>query len=456
MKLWQRVSAISILILFLVVTSLSAVLLINAKDTILKMTVENTKTEQQNLISSFSGMANYYLKVETKSIVQRSGIQYCFSRFASETSVLVQAGEILYSNLSINPEKLLPIEDNYQEQVYQATIEDTEILIVGSNIPLFKDIYSVYVVKDITRVYQDIDRMILRFILISGSAILVGISLMVYSVRRSTNPLISLKDMAQLISQGQYNERINIHSKDEVGELAIAFNTMIGAVQSHIKNLEDILHRQNLFISGLTHEFKTPMTSMLLHTDTLLSTKLDEEKTLESLSHVYDQCRWLESLTQKLLKIIVLEEKIIVKAVSIKELFLDIYNSSLITLSDRNTPLKMEWNIDSLDLDYDLMKSLLINLVDNGSKASKKGQSIILRAYNNIIEVEDRGIGIPKEEIERITDPFYMVDPSRSKLKGGSGLGLTLVKKIADLHGINLIIESQLGLGTTFRLIFPK
>ncbi|NLB43019.1 MAG: two-component sensor histidine kinase, partial [Clostridiales bacterium] len=98
----------------------------------------------------------------------------------------------------------------------------------------------------------------------------------------------------------------------------------------------------------------------------------------------------------------------------------------------------------------------LINLIDNASKASEAGQPIFLRARGKVIKVIDSGKGISKDEIPHATDPFYMADPSRSKAKGGSGLGLTLVKRIADAHNAQLIIESEVGLGTTVRLIFAQ
>lgn len=122
----------------------------------------------------------------------------------------------------------------------------------------------------------------------------------------------------------------------------------------------------------------------------------------------------------------------------------------------RGTPLIIECGIDSLEMEMDLMKSLVINLVDNASKASEPGQSIILRAYDFTIEVKDQGYGIPESELERITEPFYMVDRSRSKKKGGSGLGLALVKEIATVHNARVSIESSLNKGTTVRIIFKQ
>lgn len=110
----------------------------------------------------------------------------------------------------------------------------------------------------------------------------------------------------------------------------------------------------------------------------------------------------------------------------------------------------------TLLMDFDLMRSALVNLVENARRASSPGETIILSAHDYSIEVIDHGKGIPKEEIPRITEPFYMVDRSRSKLIGGSGLGMALVKKIAEAHGAKLVIESAENRGTTIRLIFTE
>ena len=104
------------------------------------------------------------------------------------------------------------------------------------------------------------------------------------------------------------------------------------------------------------------------------------------------------------------------------------------------------------------MESLLVNLIDNALKATVAGGSIWVKAYEKagkkIFEVSDTGIGIPEEELGKITDAFYMVDKSRSRKEGGSGLGLALCVKVVELHGGFLQIESQPGEGTTVRAVF--
>jgi len=125
-------------------------------------------------------------------------------------------------------------------------------------------------------------------------------------------------------------------------------------------------------------------------------------------------------------------------------------------LKEKNMALITECDMDTLPMDLDLMRSALVNLVENAKRASEDGQTITLTAHDSIIEVTDHGKGIPKEEIARITEPFYMVDRSRSKLYGGSGLGMALVQRIIKAHDAELVIESEENIGTTMRIVFPK
>jgi signal transduction histidine kinase len=456
MKLWQKISIISIAVLLAVVATCSALLLSQAKDNMIQLATQQAQTEQQNLSMSFSDMAYYYLKSENNPLVKQSGINYCFTRFANDSSVLVGEDGAIYSMVSIEPEQILPIDQDYEQSMLLKKIDGRNILIVGSGITLLDDRYIVYTVKDVTAVFDNITAMTWRFVLICGIGILIGTLLIILLVRRASKPLTALKATTRRIAIGEYDKRAQVQSTDEIGELAKDFNTMADAVQAHISNLENTAKRQQLFIGGLTHEFKTPMTSMIIHADTLLSTNLSKEETQSSLLHIHEQCRWLERLTQKLLKLITLEESIKMQPESVQVLLDDVSESMAETLRERTTLLKIECEIESMQMDYDLMKSLLINLVDNASKASAPKQPLTLRAYGNILEVQDSGKGIPQKEIERITDPFYMVDRSRSKTTGGSGLGLALVKRIADAHNARLIIESQLNSGTIIKVVFSE
>jgi two-component system phosphate regulon sensor histidine kinase PhoR len=193
---------------------------------------------------------------------------------------------------------------------------------------------------------------------------------------------------------------------------------------------------------------------MILNADTLQNAYMDETEMKTSVAYIQRQCQWLERLTQKLLKLITLKGQLRREDTALLPLFERVRESMAETLEQRGTPVCIECDTESLELDADLMQSVIVNLIDNASKASKQGQSVRLAAHGDTIEVSDRGCGIPADELERITEPFYMVDKSRSKQYGGSGLGLALVKEIVTAHGASLYIESELGIGTTVIIRF--
>lgn len=454
MKLWQKVSLICSAVLTSIVLLMGGLLLREAEQSILDLTYQQSSDKQRNLSASFSEMSNYYLEDSDTKPVEYSLVKYCFSRFADSTCVLMKGSETLYSNVAVDMSRY--IIKGYDAEQFEEEIGGRQILITGSNVNVRNERYAVYVVEDITGGYESITRMVWRFALIGGVGILLGFVLIGLLVRRSMQPLAVLKTAAGRIAAGGYGERATVLSKDEVGALANDFNRMAEAVENHIGELIETAERQRLFIVGVTHEFKTPLTTVILNADTLQNAYMDEEERQTALSYIERQCKWLERMTQKLLKLITLKQDIELKPSSVPQLFERVEESMAETLRQRDTRLISECKLNTLSMDADLMQSVLINLVDNASKASAPGQAVTMRAYDDVIEVSDNGIGIPESELARITEPFYVVDKSRSKKLGGSGLGLALVKEIVNAHGAALEIESSVGVGTTIRVRFKR
>ncbi len=453
MKLWKKLSLTCSGILVFIVAVCSVLLLMQSKNSILELTYEHARNKQNNLASSFSEMAAYYIGENDSVATRYSLIKHCFERFVDSTAVLLHDGKEIYSNVSIMPADYLPIGE-YGQQQYTGEIEGRDILIVGSEVTIESGDYLVYVVLDISTVYNGLTTMALRFAAIGLATILIGTGLIILFVRRATKPLMALRESSKHIAAGSYAERASVQTRDEIGELAEDFNVMAAAVQRHVDDLTETMMRQRLFIGGVTHEFKTPLTTMILNADTLQNTFLSEDEREQSLAYIENQCKWLERLTQKLLKLITLHEHIEKKSAPVSLLLERVRESMTETLRQRETPLQIDCGKDTLDMDIDLMQSALINLVDNASKASQPGQIIMITASGNTIEVRDRGYGIPESELVRITEPFYMVEKSRSKKYGGSGLGLALVKEIIAAHGAVLTVESNEGEGTLVRIKF--
>ena len=456
MKLWLKISLICICALLLVVGLCSTLLIIISKNNILDLATSSALAEQTSLQKTFQDKIEYYGKDDMSPVAKHSLAKYWFSRYAPNTSVLAMGDQIIYSDIAIEPEKIFPLGRADEQEQDIVDFNGGKLLIVGSKVSVRDDEYSIYTVSDLTNVYNSIDKMIIEFGAISLVCIIVGTALIIVLVRYAIRPLKTLGLSARRIAKGEYSERAQISNKaDEIGTLAQDFNAMAQAVQSHINDLNENALRQQLFIGGLTHEFKTPLTSVIGHSETLLFTKMPEDVVQNSLSHILAECRRLEGLTQKMLRLITLQENIELHEESVAELLDSVKNSVNEALSQRDLTLHVSADIVTLPMDFDLMQSLLINLVDNAAKASQEGQTIELAAYDKTIAVTDHGAGIPKDELPRIFEPFYRVDKSRSRQSGGAGLGLALVQIIAQAHGAQITVDSSVGKGTTIRVVFP-
>lgn len=463
MKLWKKISLLCSLVLVLVMGVCTYVLTTRARDRMLSLTYRNAEQKQQTLVRSFSNMLLYYHEEQDSAAATRSLMKYCFTQYADSEAVLMLSGETVYSALSFDPSEYLTLEGGTPQR-YTGTIDGRELLIVGSSERLPYSFAqspdgtgcTVYIVQDITPVYEQIRTLTLQFAAIGAVCIGLGLLLIALLVRRSLRPLQELQNAAAHIAAGSYAERVTVTSADEVGALARDFNAMAGSVEQRIAELTETAERQRLFIGGVTHEFKTPLTALLLNADSLQNTYLDEEERSTAIARIEHQTRWLERLVQKLLKLITLEQAPELRTSSVPELLERVRESTADALAQRGVTLQTECRVESLDMDEDLMQSVLVNLVDNAGKASQPGQTVSLTADAAGFTVHDHGCGIPREEIERITEPFYMVDRSRSKKQGGVGLGLALVKEIVWAHDGRLKIESAVGEGTTVRVLMQK
>ena len=459
MKLSNRITLLVSIVLTVVILAVSLSLLLFAKNTILSLSVEQVQRKQQTLRTSFSEMANYYAANSDSDAVHASLVRYCFTRFADQTSVLMQDGEAVVSSVTVDPSAYVQQSDDYGEaEPVAVTVQGRRLLIAGSSTSVGGKSYDVYVVEDVSDVYNRISRMTWIFAGVSIAAIALGAVVVMLLVRRSTKPITALSETAREIADGAYEKRVKVRTKDEIGTLGEDFNRMADAVETKISELSERNERQRLFIGGVTHEFKTPMTGLILHAGLLRRANLSEDERDASLSHIEAQTQWLERLTQNLLKLTTSDEEIELQSVSIPELLEDIKEGVEPKLNERGATLCVQCEADTLVLNPDLMHSLLNNLIVNAANAydaDAPEKPILLIVTGKTFSVSDRGRGIPKEVQDRIFEPFFRVDKSRSKKQGGSGLGLALVKTIADAHNASITVDSELGKGTTVSVTLP-
>lgn len=236
---------------------------------------------------------------------------------------------------------------------------------------------------------------------------------------------------------------------------------MAQSIEEHVQKLEAEVEAREQFVSDFSHELKTPMTAMMGYSKLLLSDTSDEALRIKSADYIYRECKRLEALSKTLLKMLGIGEQKLEKRL--------VYTDWLVESAERVIKDSMKYatldclaEVAQIETEPTLVVTLLRNLLENSdhSCAEKKNGTVILRGCivpeGYLFMVQDTGCGIAKEELSRITQAFYMVDKSRSRQAGGSGLGLTIGVRICEILGIQMHIESELGKGTKVTLLFPN
>lgn len=459
MKLRHKISLLAGAVLLLVLLTCAGVLLLYARKTILALAEDQARDKQSALSASFSSMVRYYAVPEDSDAARESLIRYCFTRFADQEGVLMRGGETLCSSVAVDPSLYaLPDREDSRTAVYRGSVDGRQLLIVASLEWVQTDTLYVGLVRDITEVYDAMARLTRLFLGVCAAGVALGMGLLFLAVKKSTAPLSRLTAATGEIAAGAYDKRVTISGRDEVGDLGQSFNRMAEAVENRIADLTEQNERQRLFIGGVSHEFKTPLAAVRLHGDLLENAKLSEAEREDSLQHIRRAGAYMTSMTQSLMELLLLDQEIETEKTDPAALLSIVSEAAYDGLAARGVTLVTACQDASpLPLNPTLMTSLLLNLVENAARSydpEDENKTVTLRACGRCFEVTDHGRGIPAEAQAHVFEPFYRVDKSRSRKQGGSGLGLALVKAIADAHGATLSLDSAPGRGTTFRVRF--
>lgn len=276
--------------------------------------------------------------------------------------------------------------------------------------------------------------------------------------RALTGSIKKVGKAAGRIAKGNYSERIRIEGKDEISELASDFNLMARQVEEKVAELSDVARQKEDFAANFAHELKTPLTSVIGYADMLYRRELPKEEVKNAAEYILSEGMRLESLSLKLMDLFVLDKQdFLLERMSVKEMFENLAQGIEPVCRKRGATLHMEIEDGMIDVDYDLFKTMILNLVDNAVKADCKDVWISGIRGRDVcrIRIRDNGKGIPPKELGRITEAFYMVDKSRSRKQHGAGLGMALVSKIVRIHRAEMEIESDGKMGTVISIGFP-
>ncbi|WP_345243507.1 two-component system histidine kinase PnpS [Pontibacillus salipaludis] len=231
---------------------------------------------------------------------------------------------------------------------------------------------------------------------------------------------------------------------------------------TELKNLEQM---RKDFVANVSHELKTPITSIRGFSETLLDGAMSDEGLREQfITIILNESERLQSLIHDLLELSKLEKEeftLNIEHISVPSLVKDII--PIVEQQANQKGIELEQTIDTegyIDGDSARLKQVVINLVTNAINYTPNGGTIKLDLKDQkdffMISVTDSGIGIPKEDVPRIFERFYRVDKARSRNSGGTGLGLAIVKHIVEAHDGNIEVESEYQKGTAFHITLPK
>ena len=316
--------------------------------------------------------------------------------------------------------------------------------------------YYLDITENITEM-QNIQRVLLIFTIIFS--IVAALALYVI-LRRIFGPLSIVANASQKIANGQYDQRIQIKGTTELASMAFYFNRMAERIEEQIKQLEGEAASKQQFIDNFAHEIRTPLTSIYGYAEYIQKAPLDEDGVIDSTQSIINEANHMKNIADSLLKLATLRNLTPTRsAISIPTLFENIEQTLKQSLIDRGAKLIYKYEVETLDGQEDLIKSLLLNLCANAIKSCAEGAGVVYLGAKQedekiVLSVTDNGCGISNEEIEKITEPFYRVDKARSKEHGGAGLGLALCKQIAEVHGAEMTIESEVSVGTSVKILF--
>ena len=309
-------------------------------------------------------------------------------------------------------------------------------------------------VEDIYESLADIQSQILLYSLLVGMAVLV---LIFVASNWLIAPLRRMLRVVQRTAAGQLNQRVPVKGGDEYAIWATAFNSMT-------EKLEQVEKTREEFVSNVSHELKTPLSSMkVLSESLLLQESVPEDMYREFLQDIVSEVDRMTNINNDLLELVKIDQReqgLNIKLVSINQMVEDILRRLSPLAEQRNIVLLYE-DVRPVEMDADEIKlSLAIsNIVENGIKYTPGGGTVkvVVDADHQYayITVQDTGIGIPEEEQSRIFTRFYRVDKTRDRETGGTGLGLSISYSAVLLHGGSIRVNSRPDEGSVFIVRIP-
>lgn len=287
---------------------------------------------------------------------------------------------------------------------------------------------------------------------IAGAGAAAGVSYI--SSKRITQPVKQMKRVTQKFAAGDLDERVPESVIPELNQLGLSFNSMAGSIK-------DVEQRRRELISDLTHELRTPLTVVRGYLEELADGKIDG--TPELYLRLVRETRRLERLIHDLQELSKAEAgylSIDAQSFNLYPLLASLVERFADQLLEEGPDLRLNCakDLPNVFADRDRTEQILVNLLGNAIRYTETGSITVeaTKANRQVwIRVTDTGMGIAAEDLPYIFERFWRADPSRASHSGGTGIGLAIARRLVELQGGRIEVESELGKGSTFRLCLP-
>ncbi|MEK7850700.1 MAG: heavy metal sensor histidine kinase, partial [Deltaproteobacteria bacterium] len=278
-----------------------------------------------------------------------------------------------------------------------------------------------------------------------------------FMARKSLRPVNDITTTARLITAKNLDKKIEVaNPNDEVGMLAETINEMIS-------RLNNSFGQMNQFSSDVSHELRTPLTILRGEMEVALRSQRSAEEYREVITSGLEEVERMSLMVEELLLLSKAEHgelRLNISTVLLHSLLEISFDNAMALARGRGVDITIHGKEEvSVQGDKMRLARVLLNLVDNAVKYTPKGGRVILslakKGDEAYISIRDTGIGISKEDQEKIFERFYRVDKSRSREIGGTGLGLAICKRIIEAHGGRISVDSEIGKGSTFTVVLP-
>lgn len=316
---------------------------------------------------------------------------------------------------------------------------------------------AIYIVSSMTEIDNSLGRLRNLLMLSVLGAFLLALGMILIMSKLLSRSLLQMQQMTEKMANGNWDTRLRVGSRDEIGMLGHSINDLAASLQRYRDT-------RQAFFSNISHELRTPVTYLQGYAKVLTDGLVESDKEKKQyLSIIYQESLRLEHLINDLFTLSKMEEgqiKLKPEPLDLREIVKTAVQKVKLRAEKKHLSLQMDLHdrVPFVRGDRQRMEQVLLNLLENAIRYTEKG-SILVRLSGQkeaaVLSVSDTGVGIPKDELPYIFERFYRVEKSRAREYGGTGLGLSIVKKYVEMQGGTVQVDSEPGSGTTFRLIFP-